>query len=168
MKRLAPGHGASAGHPAAEAIPKHERPRPHALGLSCPYPVDRARTLRPRGRYNIARLMEQYGDARLPELLDILAIVRRPARASMTGAKRCTAKIAGFEPRPEEHQASLSAEATATARILQTGTGTAHNTAISTAAITAVIFSLVDRSMASSESDANLSGRPIRGLGVTL
>ena len=40
---------------------------------------------------------------------------------------------------------------------LQTGTGTAQTTAISTAAITAVIFSLVDRSMASSGSDANLS-----------
>jgi hypothetical protein len=40
---------------------------------------------------------------------------------------------------------------------LQTGTGTIHSTAISTAAITAVIFSLVDRSMASSERDANLS-----------
>ena len=26
-----------------------------------------------RGRYNIAKLMEQYGDARLPELLDVLA-----------------------------------------------------------------------------------------------
>ena len=50
-------------------------------------------------------------------------------------------------------------------RILQTGTGTVHRTAISTAASTAVIFSLVDRSMASSERDANLSaGRPIRSL----
>jgi hypothetical protein len=26
-----------------------------------------------RGRYNVARLMEKYGDARLPELLDVLA-----------------------------------------------------------------------------------------------
>ena len=42
------------------------------------------------------------------------------------------------------------------ARLLQTGTGTAQTAAISTAAITAVIFSLVDRSMASSGSDANL------------
>ena len=40
---------------------------------------------------------------------------------------------------------------------LHTGTGTAQTTAISTAAIAAVIFSLVDRSMASSGSDANLS-----------
>jgi hypothetical protein len=39
----------------------------------------------------------------------------------------------------------------------QTGTGKLHTTAISTAAITAVIFSLVDRSMVSSERDANLS-----------
>ena len=49
------------------------------------------------------------------------------------------------------------AKATPPARLLQTGTGTAQTTAISTAAITAVIFSLVDRSMASSGSDANLS-----------
>jgi hypothetical protein len=42
-------------------------------------------------------------------------------------------------------------------RQLQTGTGRAQITAISTAAITAVIFSLVDKSMASSERDANLS-----------
>jgi hypothetical protein len=40
---------------------------------------------------------------------------------------------------------------------LQTGTGKLHTTAISTAAITAVIFSLVDKSMASSERDANFS-----------
>jgi hypothetical protein len=40
---------------------------------------------------------------------------------------------------------------------LQTGTGTVQIAAINTAAITAVIFNLVDRSMASSERDANLS-----------
>jgi hypothetical protein len=40
---------------------------------------------------------------------------------------------------------------------LQTGSGTVQIAAISTAAITAVIFSLVDRLMASSERDANLS-----------
>ena len=49
---------------------------------------------------------------------------------------------------------------------LQTGTGKLHNTAISTAAITAVIFSLVARSMTSSRSEANLGAGPIRGLGV--
>jgi hypothetical protein len=27
----------------------------------------------PRGRYNVARLMEKYGDAKLPELLYVLA-----------------------------------------------------------------------------------------------
>jgi hypothetical protein len=53
-------------------------------------------------------------------------------------------------------------------RRLQTGTGTAQTTAISTAAITAVIFSLVDRSMASSGSDANSAAALIRGLGITL
>jgi hypothetical protein len=42
-------------------------------------------------------------------------------------------------------------------RFLQTGTGTVQRTAISTAISAAVIFSLVDRSMASSERDANLS-----------
>jgi hypothetical protein len=36
-------------------------------------------------------------------------------------------------------------------RLLQTGTGTAQRTAISSAAVTAVIFSLVERSMASSD-----------------
>jgi hypothetical protein len=59
---------------------------------------------------------------------------------STTSARSDTARTAGFDPRR-----------------LQTGTGTAQITAISTAAITAVIFSLVDRSMASSERDANLS-----------
>ena len=47
------------------------------------------------------------------------------------------------EPEPRE-------AATATTRFLQTGTGTVQTTAISTVAITAVIFSLVDRFMASS------------------
>ena len=42
-------------------------------------------------------------------------------------------------------------------RQLQTGTGTAQTTAISIVASAAVIFSLVDKSMASSERDANLS-----------
>ena len=46
------------------------------------------------------------------------------------------------------------------------GSGTAHTTAISTAAMIAAIFSLVDRSMASSRSEANLGAGPIRGLGV--
>ena len=50
-----------------------------------------------------------------------------------------------------------ASKATATARPLQTGTGTAQTTAISTAAMIAAIFNLVDRSMASSGSDANLS-----------
>jgi hypothetical protein len=56
--------------------------------------------------------------------------------------------------------------ATATARLLQTGTGTAISTAISTA----VIFSFVDRLMASSERDANLCAAPYaasRGYAVT-
>ena len=29
-------------------------------------------------RYAIAKLMEQYGDARLPELLDVLALLKVP------------------------------------------------------------------------------------------
>ena len=41
---------------------------------------------------------------------------------------------------------------------LQTGTGTLHTTTISTTAITALIFSLAARLMASSEYDASLSG----------
>ena len=40
---------------------------------------------------------------------------------------------------------------------LHAGTGKAHSTAINTAAVTAVIFSFVDRSMVSSECDANLT-----------
>jgi hypothetical protein len=46
----------------------------------------------PRGRYNVARLMEKYGDAKLPELLQTSEAVRylqrylgpndRPARSS--------------------------------------------------------------------------------------
>jgi hypothetical protein len=47
---------------------------------------------------------------------------------------------------------------------LQTGTGTVQIAATNTAAITAVIFSLVDRLMASSERDANLSAALYAGL----
>ena len=36
-----------------------------------------------RGRYNVARLMEQYGDARLPELLDVLADCPKAKAASV-------------------------------------------------------------------------------------
>jgi hypothetical protein len=41
-------------------------------------------------------------------------------------------------------------------RQLQTGTGTAHSTAISAAITATVIFSLVDKSMAPSERDPSL------------
>jgi hypothetical protein len=54
---------------------------------------------------------------------------------------------------------------------LQTGTGTVQRTAISTAASTAVIFSLVDRSMASSERDPTSAPRyyaASRGYTVTV
>ena len=78
---------------------------------------------------------------------------------------RCGSSCRNETVQPERLRVQLPP---APLRRLQTGTGTAQTTAISTAAITAVIFSLVDRSMASSGSDANLSGRPIRGLGVTL
>ena len=40
-----------------------------------------------RGRYNVARLMEQYVDARLPELLDVLADCPKAKAASVYG--RC-------------------------------------------------------------------------------
>jgi hypothetical protein len=46
-------------------------------------------------------------------------------------------------------------------RQLQTGTGTAQSTAISTVASTAVIFSLVDRSMVSSERVSPPYKRPL-------
>jgi hypothetical protein len=35
-----------------------------------------------RGRYNVAKLMEKYGDARLPELLDVLADCPKAKAAS--------------------------------------------------------------------------------------
>ena len=35
------------------------------------------------GRYNVAKLMEQYGDARLPELLDVLADCPKARAASV-------------------------------------------------------------------------------------
>ena len=68
----------------------------------------------------------------------------------------------GSAPSPR-HPMTMSGESGDDLRIvsrienLQTGTGTVQRTAISTVASTAVIFSLVDRSMASSERDANLS-----------
>ena len=97
------------------------------------------------GRYTIARLMEKYGDARLTELLYILADCPKARAFSIhDGARSGTAKTAGFDP-----------------RLLQTGTGTAQTTAISTAAITAVIFSLVDRSMVSSERVSQPYRRPL-------
>ena len=44
-----------------------------------------------RGTYNVARLVEQHGDAKLTDLLHILADSRRRAQlASMTGARRCS------------------------------------------------------------------------------
>ena len=36
-----------------------------------------------RGRYNVAKLMGQYGDARLPELLDLLADCPKAKAASV-------------------------------------------------------------------------------------
>ena len=53
--------------------PKHERPGAHALGLSRPYALDRVRACGRAGRNNVAKLMEQYRDAKLPELLYVLA-----------------------------------------------------------------------------------------------
>ena len=70
----------------------------------------------------------------------------------MTGARWCTERIAGFDP-----------------RLLQTGTGTPHITAISAAISITVIFSLVDKSMASLRTRCQPpAARPIRGLGITL
>ena len=102
------------------------------------------------GRYTIARLMEKYGDARLTELLYILAYcpkarVQHPRPLQGGLRQRQPFLFAVLEP-----QAVLSARGDRHSLPLQTGTGTAHTTAINTAAITAVIFSLVDRSMASS------------------
>jgi hypothetical protein len=60
---------------------------------------------------------------------------------------RCGSSCRNETVQPERLRVQLPP---APLRRLQTGTGTAQTTAISTAAITAVIFSLVDRSMASS------------------
>ena len=52
----------------------YERPRPHPLGFPRPYPVSiECESCGRRGRYNIARLMEKYGDMKLPELRHVLA-----------------------------------------------------------------------------------------------
>ena len=49
-----------------------------------------------RGRYNVARLIEKYGDMKLPELRHVLAnCPRRSRSASMTSARLGTAKTAG-------------------------------------------------------------------------
>jgi hypothetical protein len=49
-------------------------------------------------------------------------------------------------------------------RLLQTGTGKAHTTAISAAISTTVIFSLVDKSMASLRARCQPQRRAVRGL----
>jgi|SRR5271156_6006753 len=53
-----------------------------------------------RGRYNVAKLIEKYGDAKLPEPRTCSRIARRRSRsASMTSAKSGTARTAGFDLR---------------------------------------------------------------------
>ena len=48
-----------------------------------------------RGRYSVARLMEKYGDAKLPELRHILAnCPKAKSQSIMTGAKCATARTA--------------------------------------------------------------------------
>jgi hypothetical protein len=86
-----------------------------------------------RGRYNGARLMEMYRDMKLPELRHLLADC--PKARSFSIYDRCKV-VYGKDSRFD-------------LRLLQTGTGTAHTTAISAAISTTVIFSLVDKSMAS-------------------
>jgi hypothetical protein len=52
------------------------------------------------GRYNVARLMEKYGDAKLPELRHVLANCRRRTpTASMIVARCVTAKTAACRER---------------------------------------------------------------------
>jgi hypothetical protein len=49
------------------------------------------------GRYNVARLMEKYGDAKLPDLRHVLAnSPRRTPTASTIDAGSGTARTAGF------------------------------------------------------------------------
>jgi hypothetical protein len=61
----------------------HERERPHPLGPPRPYPLDRCEPCRRRGRYNAAKLMEKYGDAKLPDLLPELAQCPKAHSASI-------------------------------------------------------------------------------------
>jgi hypothetical protein len=49
-----------------------------------------------RGRYNVARLMEQHGDAKLPELLYVLADCPKAKAASVYD--RCRARCTARQP----------------------------------------------------------------------
>jgi hypothetical protein len=69
----------------------------------------------------------------------------------------CTPSRLGFRPKTMAAINAYEPQASRFQAQLQTGTGTLHITAISTVAITAVIFSLADRLMASSECEANFS-----------
>jgi hypothetical protein len=64
------------------------------LSIECP-PCGRF------GRYTIAKLIEKFGDARLPELPCTSSPIapRRARSASMTAARWCTAKTAGSADR---------------------------------------------------------------------
>jgi hypothetical protein len=101
----------------------------------------------------------------------------------MIVARRCKAKTAAGERQRasrrlerEDHHSSCTSRMRAEAlsgypsspRFLQTGTGTFQTTAISTAAITAAIFNLVDRSMASSDAMPTSALPYTRPLLVTL
>lgn len=53
--------------------PRHERPRHTLSDFRVPTLSITGEPCGRRGRYNIARLIEKYGDAKLPELRHVLA-----------------------------------------------------------------------------------------------
>ena len=78
-----------------EVIPCPQRRAVVLADLRRPYPVDRrASRVAARGRYNVARLMEKYGDAKLPDLLQTLA--NCPKARSVSIYDRCKAVFEGL------------------------------------------------------------------------
>ena len=61
------------------------RENAHTLSIECE-PCGR------RGRYNVAKLIEQYGDAKLPDLLPVLAQCHKIRSACEIAAECVTAK----------------------------------------------------------------------------
>ena len=65
----------------------YERPRPHLSDFRVPTLSIECEPCGRRGRYNVAKLIEQYGDMKLPELRLVLA--NCPARNRTSVYDRC-------------------------------------------------------------------------------